>query len=161
MKGAAALAGVALIAAFSAVAPFTPPPTPTRWVTDTAGFITKDTARSLDARLQRYERATGHQVIVWIGRTTGGHPLEDWATRTFNAWGIGRKNVNDGVALFVFSEDRKLRIEVGLGLENVLTSANAARIIAEISVPKLRRGDRDGAVAATVEALLKALDRTD
>lgn len=85
--------------------------------------------------------------------------MEDWATRTFNAWRIGRKDINDGVALFVFSEDRKLRIEVGLGLEQVLTNAVAARIIREVAVPKLRAGDQDGAIAATVDALLKALER--
>ena len=92
-------------------------------------------------------------------RAPGEHALEDWATRTFNAWRIGRKDINDGVALFVFSEDRKLRIEVGLGLEQVLTNAVAARIIREVAVPKLRAGDQDGAIAATVDALLKALER--
>ena len=159
MRLPSTLAGLALLIAWSAAAQFTPPPAPTHWVTDTAAFITEKTRRSLDARLQKYERDTGHQVIVWIGRTTGGHVLEDWATRTFNAWGIGRKQYNDGVALFVFSEDRKLRIEVGLGLEKVLTNAVAARILSEVAVPRLKAGDRDGAIAATVDALLKSLDR--
>ena len=156
------LAALALAAAARpGPAPFTPPPAPTRWVTDTAGFIRENTRESLDARLQSYERETGHQVIVWIGRTTGKYPLEDWATRTFNTWGIGRKDRNDGVALFVFSEDRKLRIAVGLGLEDVLTNAICARIVLQIAVPTFRAAEPDGAIVATVDARLEHLSRAE
>ena len=57
------------------------PPAPSRWLTDTAGFLSAQTRASLDARLQAYEASTKHQVIVYIGDTTGGVPIEDWAVR--------------------------------------------------------------------------------
>jgi uncharacterized protein len=146
-----AAASIALAAAFTA------PPAPTRWVTDTAGFISENTRRALDARLENYERDTGRQVIVWIGRTTGDEPLEDWAARTFLAWGIGKKGKDDGAALFVFAQDRRLRIEVGYGLEDVLPDVIASRIIQEQAVPPLRAGDPDAAITATVGAILERL----
>jgi uncharacterized protein len=151
----AAFAALVLGAASIALAAFTPPPAPTRWATDTAGFISEDTRRALDTRLENYERDTGRQVIVWIGRTTGDEALEDWAARTFLAWGIGKKGKDDGVALFVFSQDRKLRIEVGYGLEDVLPDVVASRIIQEVAVPRLRAGDPNGAITATVGAVLE------
>ncbi|HZA51698.1 MAG TPA: TPM domain-containing protein [Myxococcaceae bacterium] len=153
----AAIAALALLAGCSAFAQFTPPPAPSRWVTDTVGFISENTRRGLDARLERYERDTGRQVIVWIGGSLGDEVLEDWAARTFEAWGIGAKGKDDGVALFVFARDRKLRIEVGYGLEDVLPDLIASRIIQEEAVPRLRAGDPDAAMTATVSALVERL----
>ena len=83
---------------------------------------------------------------MWIGQTTGGMPIEDWAVRAFAAWRVGRKGIDDGVALFVFADDRKVRIEVGYGLEDRVPDAVASRIIGDRSIPRLRAGDRDGAV---------------
>src|SRR4029079_19071820 len=114
-------------------------------------------ATKLTTQLEDYERGTGHQVIVWIDRTTGGVPIEDWAVRAFAAWGVGRKGHDDGVALFVFSDDRKLRIEVGYGLEGAVPDARAARIVKNEMVPRIRAGDRDGAVKAGVDSLIAAI----
>lgn len=147
----------ALFASAAAAQTYQTPPPPTRWVTDNAGFISAQTRQQLDARLQQYERDTGHQVVVWIGTTTGGVPLEEWAVRTFETWGIGKKGKDDGVGIFVFAQDRKLRIEVGYGLEGDLPDAYASQIIEEQAVPRLRAGDRDGAVAATVDSVLRRL----
>ncbi len=147
-----------MLLGFAALAAsFQPPPAPTRWVTDTAGFLSEPARRALDTRLEQYERDTGRQVIVWIGESTGGVPLEEWAARTFEAWGIGKKGRDDGAAVFVFAKDRRLRIEVGYGLEPVVPDAVASRIVQEEALPRLRAGDPDGAVSATVGALLKAL----
>lgn len=133
---------------------FTPPPAPTRWVTDGAGVLTPQVRESLNARLRGYERATGHQVIVWIGTTTGDVPLEEWAARTFKAWGVGSKKLDDGLAVFLFMQDRKIRIEVGYGLEPTVPDAIASRVIRDDAVPHLKAGDPNGAVLATVDALL-------
>ncbi|MBS2029289.1 MAG: TPM domain-containing protein [Deltaproteobacteria bacterium] len=133
---------------------FQPPPAPTRWVTDPDGALSAPTRERLDQRLEAYQQATGHQVIVWIGRSTGDVPLEDWAARTFEAWGVGQKKLDDGVAVFVFMQDRHMRIEVGYGLEPVVPDAVASRIIREVAVPRLRAGDVDGAVSGSVDALL-------
>ncbi|MBN1210855.1 MAG: TPM domain-containing protein [Myxococcaceae bacterium] len=152
-------AGLAvLLACLGALAAaFQPPPAPTRWVTDTVGFLSEPTRRSLDARLQRYEQDTGRQVLVWIGSTPGEVPLEEWAVRTFEAWGIGRKGRDDGAAVFVFAQARRLRIEVGYGLEPVVPDAIASRIIEEEALPRLRAGEPDAAVSATVDSLLRTL----
>jgi uncharacterized protein len=133
------------------------PSAPTAFVTDRAGFLSPAYAAELSRQLEDYERGTGHQLIVWIDRTTGGVPLEDWTVKAFKAWGVGRKGHNDGVALFIFSDDRKLRIEVGYGLEGNVPDARAGRIIQNDMVPRIRAGDRDGAVKAGVDSLIAAI----
>jgi len=96
-------------------------------------------------------------VIVWIGTSIGSEVLEPWAASTFRAWGIGRKGHDDGVAVFILTQDRKARIEVGYGLEGELTDLTAGRIIRERLVPGLRAGNGDAAVTATVDGVLRAL----
>ncbi len=134
------------------------PPSPTRWVEDTAGFMSPSARATLDARLETYEHATGHQIVVWIGRSLNGAPLDDWAVRTFAAWKVGRKGFDDGVAMFILADDRKIDIEVGYGLEDKIPDAIASRIIREVMTPKLQAGDRDGAVTAGADAMLAAIE---
>jgi uncharacterized protein len=133
------------------------PPSPTTWVSDTAGVLTPATRQMLEQRLAAYNRATGHQVIVYIGTTTGDAPLEDWTIRAFSAWKVGRKGLNDGVALFIFMQDRKVRLEVGYGLEPVLTDAIASRIARNEVAARMKAGDVDGAVTGGVSALLATI----
>ena len=133
------------------------PPSPTEWVTDTAGFLSEPTRQALNTRLEAYERASGHQVLVWIGKTTGETPLEDWTVRAFQAWRVGRKGLDDGLVLFLFADDRRARIEVGYGLEGQMPDAIASRIIREGIVPRIQAGDRDGAATAGVDQLLATL----
>lgn len=154
----AALAACIAFGASAAAADQVPvPPAPTQWVTDNAGFLSPETRATLDQKLQAYERTSGHQVIVWIGDTTGDAALEDWTIRTFEKWRIGRKGLDDGIVLFIFAKDRKLRIDVGYGLESVLPDARASEIIRNQITPRLRAGDKDGAVTAGVDAILAAL----
>lgn len=129
------------------------PPSPTRWVTDNAGFISEGTRGALDLKLEAYQQQTGHQLLVWIGRSTGDTPIEDWAASAFKAWRVGRKGIDDGLVVFVMADDRKIRIEVGYGLEPVVTDAKASQIIREVMAPRIRAGDRDGAITAAVEQL--------
>jgi uncharacterized protein len=135
-----------------------PPPTPTEWVTDNAGFLQASTRSSLSDRLGEYARTSGHQVLVWIGETTGDVPLEDFTVRAFESWKVGRKGIDDGAVLFVFAKDRKVRIEVGYGLEDKIPDAAAGRIIQEAIVPRIRAGDPDGAISSGVEAIVARLD---
>ncbi len=130
------------------------PAAPSRWVTDTANFMSGQAAQSLDSRLQAYERSTGHQLIVFIGMTTGNAPIDDWAVRAFETWKVGRKGIDDGLVLFIMSADRRLRFEVGYGLEGQVPDAIASRIINEVIVPRIQAGDRDGAVNAGMEAVM-------
>lgn len=133
------------------------PAAPARWLTDNVGFLSPAVRNEIDKRLGDYARVTGHQVVVYIGLTTDGVPIEDWAVKAFQQWRVGRKGVDDGLGLFIFSADRKLRIEVGYGLEPIMTDTRASRIIREVIVPRIRDGDRDGAVRAGVDAILATL----
>src|SRR4029077_15366879 len=117
------------------------PPAPTQWVTDTAGFMSPGDAQALNSRLEDYERSTNHQLIVYIGQTTGDAPIEDWAVRAFAKWKVGRKGIDDGLVLFIMAKDQKLRFEVGYGLEPVVPDATAFRIIDDVIIPRIRAGD--------------------
>ncbi len=131
------------------------PPAPSRWATDEAGFLSRQAVAALDARLEAYERRTGHQLLVWIGRTLGeGASIEDWAVRTFEAWKVGRKGIDDGLVLFIMAEDRRVRIEVGYGLEGQVPDIYAFRVIDNILLPGFREGRPDAAVDAAVTALM-------
>jgi uncharacterized protein len=133
------------------------PPSPARWATDTSGFLKPQTVAALDARLGAYQSSTGHQVLVYVSPTTGATPTEDWTVRAFRRWKVGRKGLDDGLILFVFPTDRKVRIEVGYGLEQTVPDAIAARIIRDTITPKLRAGQPDEAVTAGVDALLDTI----
>jgi len=133
------------------------PPAPTQYVTDTVGFLPPQVVERLNARLRDYEQQTRHQLIVYIGSTTGDVPIEDWAFRVFERWGVGRKDLDDGLALFIMAKDRRLRIEVGYGLEPDVTDLRASRIIQEVIAPRIRAGDNAGAVESGVEALIQLI----
>ncbi len=158
--GRLALALVALLYAVpagAAGAGFMIPPTPARYVTDNANVLSENTRASLENELHAYESATGHQIIVWIGQTTGDVPLETWTGETADHWKIGRHGKDDGAVLFVFVQDHKDRIEVGYGLESALTDADSYRIITNVIRPRMRANDVDGAVSSGVAAMLKTI----
>jgi uncharacterized protein len=114
-------------------------------------------AQQLDARLEAYEQQTHHQLIVWIGKSIGDDSIEDWSARVFKAWGIGQKGMNDGLALFVMVDDRKLRFEVGYGLEGPVPDVIASRIIREIITPQIQSGNPAAGITAGMEAVVAAI----
>lgn len=134
-----------------------PPPPPARWVTDGSNLLSPAMREGLDQRLKAYQEGTGHQVLVWIGDTTGGDPLEDWTVRAFAAWKVGRKGLDDGLVLFIFTGDQKVRMEVGYGLEGQVPDILASRIIRETILPRLKSGDADGALDDGVDRILKVV----
>jgi uncharacterized protein len=134
------------------------PPPPERWVTDTVGLLTPGVRDRVDRRLEAYEGHTGHQIVVWIGDDIGEADLAGWAVRTFEAWGVGRAEHDDGLVVFLLAEQRAIDIEVGYGLEGVVPDAVAHRVRTEVMGPRLAAGDPDGAVVAGVEALLTAIE---
>lgn len=152
-----ALLAASTVASAASAADFAIPPVPTRYVTDNASALSTGTNDALESRLKNYDAATHHQVIVYIDQTTGGVPLETWTGETAAHWKVGRKKYDDGAVLFLFMRDRKVRIEVGYGLEGSLTDADASRIIADEIVPKMRSGDVDGAVSGGVAAMLATI----
>lgn len=150
------LAG-ALLARVSHAAPELPP-TPRSRVTDTVGVLTVPARVSLERRLEEYQQRSGHQIVVWIGSSLEGMPIEEFAVRTFEQWGVGRAGLDDGLAVFIFTEDRKIRIEVGYELEDRVTDLMASRIIREVMQPRLQAGDFDGAVLGAVEGLVATIE---
>ncbi len=133
------------------------PPAPTQWVTDTANFLAPRTIAVQNARLNAYEKRSGHQVLVYVAPSTAGAPIEDWTVRAFGAWKVGRKGLDDGAALFIFPRDRTVRIEVGYGLESALPDVISSRIIRETIVPEMRSGRPDVAVVSGVDRMLAAI----
>jgi uncharacterized protein len=136
---------------------FSVPPTPSHYVTESAGALSEATRTSLESELAAYQKATGHQIIVWIGDTTGDVPLETWTGDSAHQWKIGRHGHDDGAVLFLFMKDHKVRIEVGYGLESSLTDADASRIIRDDITPRMRSGNVDDAVSSGVAAMLTTI----
>lgn len=143
-----------MIAVFALALAIAIPPRPTSYVTDNAGALSTAAAQQIRNELRGYEQTTQHHVIVWIGQTTGDTQLEDWTIHAAEKWKIGRSGIDDGAILFLFMQDRKVRIEVGYGLESALTDAGASEIIRDTIVPRMRAGDIDGAVQSGVDRML-------
>jgi uncharacterized protein len=152
-----AAAVLLLIAGCAAAADLKIPRSPDQWVTDTAGFLPAGAASRLNDRLRAYEGQSGHQILVYIGKSTGGYPIEEFAVKAFQAWAPGRKGLDDGLILFIMADDRKMRIEVGYGLEDKVTDAQAARIINSVLAPKFRAEDREAGVSAAIDGLLEII----
>ena len=143
--------------AFVALADVAVPPLSGR-VVDQTGTLSAGDISSLTQTLRDLETRKGSQVAVLIVPTTAPETIEQYSIRAAEAWKIGRKKIDDGALLVVAKNDRKLRIEVGYGLEGSLTDATASRIIEEIIVPKFRSGDFAGGISAGVARIVAVID---
>lgn len=154
--GALAVALALALAAAAAAQP-SPPPAPVSPFTDHAGVVSAEDAARIEARLREIEK-TSHQIVAVIYPETppGYAGVEEFANRTAQAWKVGDDEKDDGVALFVFLAERKVRIEVGYGLEGALPDALAARIIRDEIGPAFRRNQYAAGVMAAVEAIDRA-----
>lgn len=133
----------------------TPSP-PARWVEDHAGFLTPTVRDRLDAKLASYERVTGQHVVVWIERTLGGTPVAEWSGRTFSGWRSSR--FDNGIAVFVFADDRVIDIEVGRELAARVPESTALHVIRDVMAPRLDADQRDAGITDGVDALLTSID---
>jgi uncharacterized protein len=156
VRAALFLAAVALALSGRAEPP-PAPPRPGKYVTDLAGAIPADRASALNEKLAGFERETSSQVLVYVDRKVPeGTTLEEFANRAFHAWGVGQKGKSNGVVFFLFTDERRIRMEVGYGLEGALPDARAHRIDSEIIAPLLKAGDVAGALDAGTDAILAA-----
>jgi uncharacterized protein len=153
----AAIFALSLCWAFSAIADVAVPPLTGRVVDQTATLSGSDIA-ALTQSLQSLEARKGSQVAVLIVPTTAPETIEQYSIRVAEAWKIGRKKIDDGTLLVVAKDDRKLRIEVGYGLEGALNDATAKRIIDEVITPRFRSGDFSGGISAGVERIIGVID---
>jgi uncharacterized protein len=127
-------------------------------VVDKADLLSPAQEAALSAQSAALEKATGHQFVVVTVPGLGGHPIEDYGVRLGRYWGIGRKDINDGVLLLVAPAERKVRIEVGYGLEKALSDPRAAEIIAHDILPSFKAGDLPGGIAAGAASITRTLN---
>lgn len=129
----------------------------TGYVVDAANVLPPDAEAQLTAKLDALFRDTKRQLVVATVPDLQGYPIEDYGYRLGRAWGVGLRDVNNGAILLVAPNERKVRVEVGYGLEPVLTDAFSGRVIAEQIVPRFRAGDLPGGVSAGTDALVAQL----
>ena len=130
-------------------------------VNDEAEILAPQMRRTLSDRLKEHEDRTGDQVVVLTVRTLGGDSVEEYATRVFDSWKLGQRGKDNGVLVIVVPDDRRMRIEVGYGLEDKLTDLLAGRIIRNVMTPRFKAGDYNGGVEAGVAAILAVLQGGD
>ena len=123
-------------------------------VIDLSDSLTAEETANIEANLRTLEAEKGAQVAVLIVNTTQPEAIEDYSIRVVDTWKLGRKNIDDGVLLLIAIKDRKMRIEVGYGLEGVITDLNAGRIINEFIAPEFRKKNIAGGVNAGVNQIV-------
>ena len=126
-------------------------------VVDEASILDAGTRQTLTDKLSAYDQQSGNQLVVVTVQTLDGYPIEYWGYELGRHWGIGQKDKNTGAILIVDVAERKLRIEVGYGLEGTLTDALSEDLIRNTIAPKFKQGDYNGGVSDGVDAILQVL----
>jgi uncharacterized protein len=134
-----------------------PIPKLTARITDTTGTLTAEQQAALEQKLAAFEAAKGSQLSVLIVPTTQPEEIEQYSIRVVQQWKLGRKKVDDGALLLVAKNDHHVRIEVGYGLEGVLTDALTNRIIDETITPAFRQGNFYGGIDGALEQMMKLI----
>jgi uncharacterized protein len=130
-------------------------------VVDDAHLLSPQTTQKLTADLAQLEAKTGHQLVVVTVPDLQGYPIEDYGYQLGRAWALGRKGVNDGAILLVAPNDRKVRVEVGYGLEPVLTDALSNLILQRKVLPQFKAGHMEQGIVDGTEALIQQLSLPD
>jgi len=127
------------------------------YVTDTVGLLSNTTKQTLNQELKAFEGSDSTQIAVLIIPSLDGETLESYSLQVLESWGIGQKGKDNGALLLIVKNDRKLRIEVGYGLEGRLTDLLSGRIIDTIISPKFKQGKFDEGVTNGVHAMMSAV----
>jgi uncharacterized protein len=125
-------------------------------VNDHATLLPRERAVALEQELAEYEKKTGHQFVLLTLESLEGDTLEDFSLRAVEKWKLGRKKVDDGLLLLIVKKERKVRIEVGYGLEGSITDATSSRVIRRVLAPAFRSNDYAGGIEQAFAALMKA-----
>jgi uncharacterized protein len=126
------------------------------WVTDMPGLLRADTIARLNSTIGDFERMNGAEMAVVVIRSLDGLSIEEAAVKLFDLWKIGKKNSDNGLLLLWSAGDRRVRVEVGYGLEGVLPDGKVGAILDAYVMPKFRSGQFDEGLVAGVDALLSA-----
>ena len=129
-------------------------------VVDRADLISPETERALSQRLADLEAATTDQLVIATTESLDGRPIEEVGLALGRGWGIGQRGKNNGVILLVAPNERKVRIEVGYGLEATLSNELCAQIIADDILPRFRNGRMEAGIVAGADALIARLHRS-
>jgi uncharacterized protein len=127
------------------------------WVTDMPGALRPDTIAQLNTAIRDFERTTGGEMAVVVIRSLDGVSIEETAVKLFDLWGIGKKSKDNGLLLLWSTGDRRVRVEVGYGLEGILPDGKAGAILDTYVIPKFKSGEFDEGVLAGVAALLSVV----
>ena len=157
----ARLAACLLVLATSAAFALEVPPPPTVFVTDKAGILNENDAHALNEKLSAFEQRTGAQFIIYIFPTLGNEALEDFTIKCAERWKVGNKKYDNGLILFVFVQERKIRIEVGYGLEPTITDAFSRRVIDQYLAPHFRQNDYIGGLNAAADAVMAEVEHKE
>ncbi|MBI2353927.1 MAG: TPM domain-containing protein [Deltaproteobacteria bacterium] len=125
-------------------------------VNDYAGMLSPQASANLERKLADFERETTNQIVVLTVPSLEGDDIDVFSIRVADAWKVGQKGKDNGVILILAQAERKVRIEVGMGLQGVLTDLTAGRIIRDVMRPSLRDGDFNRGVEAGIEAVMAA-----
>jgi uncharacterized protein len=131
------------------------------WVTDTAGALSPDTIARLNQKIGEIHTSHGIEMAVVVIRSLDGLSIEETAERIFNRWGIGKKGKDNGILFLWATGDRKVRIEVGYGLEGVIPDGKAGAILDTYVIPRFRASEFERGVLAGVDATLAAARSED
>ena len=126
-------------------------------VNDYAGVMSKQAAQELEADLSRFEKSDSTQIVILTIPSLEGEDLEAFSIKVAESWKIGQKGIDNGVILLVARNERKVRIEVGRGLEGRLTDLMSGRIIRERIVPRFKAGDFDGGLTQGAQAIMEVV----
>jgi uncharacterized protein len=133
------------------------PAKPAQYFNDYAGVVSTTTAAQLNSQLEDFEKQTSNQVVVAVyPKMESNSSLEDYTHRLAESWQVGQAGKNNGIVLFVFVQEHRLRIEAGYGLEGALPDALAKRIEDDVITPRFRSGDYDGGLTAGITAIEQA-----
>lgn len=132
-------------------------PKPTGFVNDLAGVVSAETRSHIENLLSSFERQTGNEVAVATLPSLEGRTVEDVAVDLYKQWGIGKEGKDNGALFLVAPYERRMRIEVGYGLEGAINDALAGRILDEYVVPRFKAQDISGGIAAGAVAIVKAI----
>jgi len=127
-------------------------------VNDNAQILSESAKELLSEKLKAHEDRTTNQVVVLTIPSLQGESIEDYSNRVFNEWKLGQQDRDNGILIVVVPDERRMRIEVGYGLEGTMTDLMAGRIIREIMTPRFREGDYDGGITEGALAVISVLE---
>jgi uncharacterized protein len=133
-----------------------PKPNPPRLVNDVAGVLSPEQREILEHKLVALDDSTSNQIAVVLIKTLGDYSIEDYATKLFRSWGIGNKKTNNGILIIAAIDDRKMKIEIGYGLEGAIPDVVASSIYRNELVPEFRQENYYRGLDKAINALTKA-----